>query len=390
MTYQIRPIEPIVLVPLVIECLQHPVDSSTPPPALLPLLTPILQQRFNLLSHHSGPWLHLLNWNRELADKLPMTVQRADLDLEYDGTDRVCYRRLDPETILARVEAKEYGLLLTYLWCMDSEQNATLGLWMLQELRCLEDEDEMSKWSESLQAAEVAYQSANSSSNARTNGKSRTPMPYDAGSTHTDDEDDDSYWNSYDMTPGQSRGRTPAKNSPAPTFLQGGVPNRLPSRSAMNESEYFERYMDVQPALDPYDPEEDSTGQATQQNPGRHLVSLDTSAPRTSAIPNGASVEDHDDAEARDEDDDGSQSLRQPRPTSASSSSSHAQASPHSVAKLEDLAAGHSHAEIGVKQHISTDLKSLYRLAKSAGIEREEFVRIINRELEILPLLDME
>jgi hypothetical protein len=57
---------------------------------------------------------------------------------------------------------------------------------------------------------------------------------------------------------------------------------------------------------------------------------------------------------------------------------------------LEREAESHSQAEIAIKQHISTDIKSLFRLARSAGIEREEFERIIQRELEVLPMLELD
>jgi hypothetical protein len=74
-----------------------------------------------------------------------------------------------------------------------------------------------------------------------------------------------------------------------------------------------------------------------------------------------------------------------PRPMSASSESS--------VEKLEQQAERIEHqaqAEVGIKQHISTDIKSLYRLARSVGISREEFGRIVQTELELLPMMDME
>ena len=43
---------------------------------------------------------------------------------------------------------------------------------------------------------------------------------------------------------------------------------------------------------------------------------------------------------------------------------------------------------MGIKQHISTDIKSLYRLARSAGIDREEFERIVKTELDVIGFMD--
>lgn len=76
--------------------------------------------------------------------------------------------------------------------------------------------------------------------------------------------------------------------------------------------------------------------------------------------------------------------IESPRPSSSASSLS------GSVARLQQQAEDHSQAEVGIKQHISTDIKSLFRLARSAGIERAEFERIVRTELDCLGLMDME
>jgi hypothetical protein len=60
------------------------------------------------------------------------------------------------------------------------------------------------------------------------------------------------------------------------------------------------------------------------------------------------------------------------------------------VEKLEREADRSSQAELAIKQHISTDIKSLFRLARASGIDRQEFERIIQRELEVLPMLERE
>ncbi len=57
------------------------------------------------------------------------------------------------------------------------------------------------------------------------------------------------------------------------------------------------------------------------------------------------------------------------------------------VARLEERADQQSASEIGIRQHIGTTMKSLYRLASSAGMERGEFNRIIQRELETNSIL---
>ena len=46
--------------------------------------------------------------------------------------------------------------------------------------------------------------------------------------------------------------------------------------------------------------------------------------------------------------------------------------------------------EVAIRQHISTSMKSLYRLSKSAGMDREEFASIVQTELSVLSMLDEE
>jgi hypothetical protein len=383
----------------------HSAESSIPPRELPTLVTPILKQRLSLLSgSHEGSWLLLLNWRKDLAVKLPETLEDVDLTQDYRGLDKITYRRMDPETMLARVHASAYDLLPTYLWCMDHENNSTLGSWKLHELRLLEDEDEQKDWSESLEEAEEDFKMKLAKERGGRQPERKTAMDLDPrsgtmgrqDSYQDDDSDSDSYWASYDMTPGQSGGRTPAKASPAPSFLRGGIPNRDPSftrastvNSKTAEDNYFDQYLDVQPALDPYDPSE---AEAVPAQPltqhGRTLVSAfvrdDERANHIQRL-----NQDHD---AIDDDEIGSP-LRQPRPDSSSTSSVHARASSSSVNKLHEKAESQAQAEqaeMAIKTHISTDIKSLYRLAKSAGISREEFSNIVNRELEVLPFMDME
>ena len=53
-----------------------------------------------------------------------------------------------------------------------------------------------------------------------------------------------------------------------------------------------------------------------------------------------------------------------------------------------EIESGNDRAQFGIKQHISTDIKSLFRLAKSAGMDRGEFERIVRTELEVLGLME--
>jgi hypothetical protein len=206
-----------------------------------------------------------------------------------------------------------------------------------------------------------------------------------------DDDDDGSYWAAYDATPNT---RTPAqKRSPAPQ-----TNSRTQIGPTQSELEYFARYAsEVQPALDAHDPDEESpeVGESTLNgNALNYTRTLQTEPLETSNLgPNGydsslpPSYVDGSGEESRTEhiesvDDARHAALNHPRPSSSSSS--------RSVERLEREAANHSQAELAIKQHISTDIKSLFRLARASGIDREEFERIIQRELEVLPLLERD
>ena len=49
-----------------------------------------------------------------------------------------------------------------------------------------------------------------------------------------------------------------------------------------------------------------------------------------------------------------------------------------------------SHVENAVRQHISTQVKSLWRLANGAGLDREEFERVIGLEVQCIGLMDRD
>jgi len=290
--------------------------------------------------------------------------------------EEVQYRRLDPETLHCRFHVEEFNLLPIYLWCMGDGQGGGNG-WRLAELKPLQYQDDGSEWYGSIREAdEVIGRSrhhTDSGVNASAQGVKSEP----------DEDDDSAYWAAYDRTPG----RTPQKRSPAPMHnLNSSV--QLPTTS---ELEYFARYVaEVQPAMDPHDPSEQGLAKGestlngntftTSSREMEHEPQETTSVGPTgceSIVPlerpnltngSGYPVDQNE--------------IVHPRPASSSSS--------RSVDHLEQQAASLSQAEVGIKQHISTDIKSLYRLAKSAGIDRAEFGRIVKTELDMLAMMDLE
>jgi hypothetical protein len=155
--------------------------------------------------------------------------------------------------------------------------------------------------------------------------------------------------------------------------------------------------MEVQPALDAHDPDEEGPAPGESTLNGNSLEfrrgpeqSLETQSNGLSGLNDPTesrkdSLDDNDSNKAEHIeriDDDRFAALAHPRPSSS--------ASTNSVEKLERKAENYTQAELAIKQHISTDMKSLFRLARASGIEREEFERIIKRELEVLPMLEQD
>lgn len=377
------------LLPPLLACLATANASRQPPPALLPLLSPILRQRVQLLA--SEAWLSLLCWDKDIASRLPEVVENlhvephpASGEIEVEDPDQILYRRSDAETLHAKLVLGEYGIAPTYLWCTGGEQG---DRWELSDLRGIRDMDDGTEWFASMsEAADAGFRRKA----ANTNGASAQSAAYlqpEPEPQQQNDEDDDSYWAAYDQTPG---GPTPHKHSPAPPSNP-----RVQIGPTQTELEYFARYAsEVQPAMDPHDPDEAAAapGESTLNGNSFGFAEQSRSEParRLSDTANG--VDQTDDAR-RDSPYDkpehiesvgGAQyeDLNHPRPSSSASS--------NSVQKLEREAHSNSQAELAIKQHISTDMKSLFRLARASGIDREEFERIIKRELEILPLLEQD
>ncbi|USP76934.1 hypothetical protein yc1106_04208 [Curvularia clavata] len=388
------------LLPPLLACLSTAKASKDVPPGLLPLLSPILRQRVQLLS--SNDWLPLLSWDQEVASRLPAAIEKINVEphpssgeIEVEEPDKILYRRSDAETLHARLVLGEYGIIPTYLWCTGGEGGSR---WLLAELRGISDAEDGTEWFASVdEANEAGFR--RKSSTTKSNGvkiQQTAPQPEVAVE---EDEDDGSYWAAYDQTPG----RTPQpRRSPAPVNN-----NRTQVGPTQSELEYFARYAtEVQPALDAHDPDEEGPAAGESTLDGNALSyarqlqtepldtsnlgpgGYDSSMPpaHLNGLTNGNNVHSNDSPVRQEpinqEQDATANALNHPRPSSSASS--------NSVERLERSAESSSQAELAIKQHISTDIKSLFRLARASGIEREEFERIIQRELEILPMLEQE
>ena len=378
--------DPRELLPPLLACLPTAFASPRPPPALLPLLSPILRQRVQYTGGASGAdgWLSLLSWDAGRASKLAGKVEGLQLEahpvsgeLEIEDVEAIQYRRLDEETLHTRLVATEFGLLPVYVWCETDTQGGSGGPgWKLSELRTSEDNDDGAEWHTTMSAANSASKTRQPPPR-QTNG---TSSLHPSSQTPYNDEDDDDYWASYDLTPG----RTPAKHSPAPAsqpFTQS-----RPSQTSTDD-DYYARYASVQPALDAHDPDEAPAAESSQST--LHGNTLLSSSSATAA-----------DADADADDKPAQRSLYPadppalapapvaPRPLSPASTGSS-----KSVERLERhvrTEADLTRAEDGVRRFIGSEVRGLFRLAKSVGMDKDEFDECVRRELEVVGMLEDE
>ncbi|EAW15129.1 uncharacterized protein ACLA_057850 [Aspergillus clavatus NRRL 1] len=377
----ISPPDPHTLLPPLLACLPTAFVSTRPPPALLPLLSPILRQRVQILSSVStsptDSWLRLLCWDVDKAEHLQTLVDRANFEphpvsgeIEVPGDVSIAYKRVDEETLHSQMLLPEFGLKTVYLWCPNDQEGGGPG-WRLAELMPHEGGAETDGvWSSSIGEAN-AQAKEQLVEDALREAENNEQIPSQDSKQEEEADDDDDYWAQYDATPG----RTPNVKTPAPN------PVSSLQRQVTSEASYFSRYADVQPAMDNHDPSEEQSELGPSSLNGDMLASLlrqqvdssnaeETTCPDSHAA-NGASADQAHPA-----------SLSHPRPSSASSTSSDA------IAKLEQEAENQSACEVGVKQHISSNIKSLFRLAKITGISRAEFQSLVKTELEMLDLSD--
>ncbi|RMD44167.1 hypothetical protein DV735_g952, partial [Chaetothyriales sp. CBS 134920] len=357
----IYPPDPQALLPPILACLPTAFASVRPPPALLPLLTPILRQRLQLSLDPRGNWLTLLCWDPSRAESLKDHVENSDCEphpvsgeIEIGEVQSLTYKRLDDETLKCQLVLEEWNFTPIFLWCSGGDEGHG---WKLAEILPGPERDD--SWSASIAEAnesakgrmvDEALQEADAAQSGRAGSISRA---------------EDDYWAQYDQAPSQT-----------PTQQASVAPGRQPT----SDADYYAQYAKVQPALDNDDPDEEiaKTVESKLADPGLG-VGLDVPLYQ----PSRDHVRDTDAAVGADRDT--NVGVLQPVPDSPRSKESS-----ETIARLEDKAERYNASEMGIRQHIGTSMKSMYRLAKSVGMERDEFERIVHRELETLSILDRD
>lgn len=383
MVQYIPPPEYRNLLPPLLACLPTAFVSPRAPPALLPLLSPVLRQRVQLLAATSSSaadsWLPLLCWESEPAKRLVDIVSESAAfelhpvsgEIDFGDVEEISYRRLDEETLQARVIVTDLELTIIYLWCEGDQEGGGNG-WRVSEVRPVEGDTEVSasNWCRTMADADEQAKE-NMMEDAIRQGEDHSAMhgmSNDDTAIHDEQEDDDDdYWAQYDKTPA----RTPApQRSPAVTS------NSNKHVRSTSDNEYFARYAQVQPEMDNDDPSEDrgvigeSTLNGDVMASSTRRASEPDKAPSqdTYALPSGSGAAIADEGISHP-------SASPPR-------------SPATVSRLEQSAESQSMAEVAIKQHVGTSIKSLFRLCRSSGMERSDFDRMVRTELETLSMME--
>ncbi|MCJ1351593.1 MAG: hypothetical protein MMC33_001577 [Icmadophila ericetorum] len=354
--------DPRDLLPPLLACLPIAFVSPRPPPTLFPLLSPILRQKIQFLSSASDStdsWLPLLCWDPLEAQNLSSVVENHPFEphpvsgeIEIEDHEDVQYRRVDEETLQARIGLPDLGLNFIYLWCEENEENGGRG-WRLCEIvpTDVNARPNGREWAPSILKAED--QAKEPLLMEGLNQEASTSNPWFSNPAEEVDISEDDYWALYDDTPG----KTPAQiHSRSPLANSGAFGNK--GLMTTSDADYYAQYAQVQPALDNDDPSE-RTAETESSTLNGNIV--------MDAIANPVASRTYSDH------------LTPPDSSCGTSTT---------VNRLEDSATVHSYIDITVRQHISASIKHLFRLARGTGMEMEEFARVVRTELDALALVE--
>lgn len=377
------------LLPPLLACLPTAFASPRPPPALLPLLSPILRQRVQLLSSTaespSESWLPLLcrePGSAEKYEKLAKIIESDAFELhpvsgEIEFRDvNIRYRRLDEETLQAKVAVADLDLDVIYLWCEGDQEGGGDG-WRVSEVAPLDSGAAFDTWWATVGEAkerageQIVVDALKQSATVRDVPPANGALQTDSA-IGDDDDDDDDYWAQYDNTPA----RTPApKRSPQPVQT-AQMNGRMRTKS---EAEYYAQYAQVQPEMDNDDPSEERNAIRDSSLNGDIMTSSISHASRSDKqeVPSFHAIPDGFRNGAAES------TINQPNASSPT-------LVPDALSRLEDSAELLSNSDVAIRQHISTSIKSLFRLSWSAGMERQEFNRLVRTELDTLGMMGLD
>lgn len=353
-----------------------------------------------LSSSSKDPWLALLTYSPSAAallsiiaksDKFEPHPVSGEVEVDWSSIS-TRYLRVDEETLQAFVGTEEFGIEMKLLWCVGDTEGGGDG-WRIGEVGVIDDEKKTTQLgSASIAEAEALFLKNKSTPTTNT---AISPSPINGDSwQHVEEEedDDDAYWAQYDNTPA----RTPAvKRSPAPDSMRNDTASGVGAGNQNDEDAYYAQYATVQPAMDNHDPDEAAqNGEVESTLGGEDVTSTihrdrdeSTHAWREEIILEPAVIPGRgvSPPSLSPPHINGNEDLAHPRPTSSNGSHS---SGANTIERLERTAEGLDQTENGIRQHIARSTRSLFLLARSAGIDRAEFERVMRREMDMLCMLD--
>ena len=383
----IKPIDPHCALPNLLACLATAAAAKQAPPSLVPLLTPINQQRVKLLaSDGDETWLQQLSprtsdqWASllEIIGKDPFEPHPVSGEIELGFVPAPQYHRADEETTRAKITVPDLEITVIYSWCTEAEAGppGQPDKWRVSEILPGTDVDGDLKWDPSIEVAEENYMSEARSKNSKIQDTRMGPVSdQETGIITTatsQSRDDDGYWDQYDMvaseTPAEQR--SPKSRTPVRQGEMGGhgvVAARELEQNNEDDDAYFGRYDNVQPALDNDDPAQmERKDLQTRFNSNAGEVA---NAFRDAKV--GPLQVVNKDPDGRD---DVLSDLDEPKPTSDHKSE-------ETVVRLEGSATRQSTVELGIRQHVETGVQSMYALWKNMGMRRSDFDNLVKQTL---------
>ncbi|KAF3911062.1 hypothetical protein AA313_de0204268 [Arthrobotrys entomopaga] len=378
--------------------------SPHPPPSLPPLLTPLLRSRLTHLSTTSSNWVTLLTWSSNPSDgeNLHSHLSTQDYYFLHQPPSPATYtlrgfRRLDAETLQCLILIQELEIVILYQFVADDivdEEGSRGDGWKVHDVRISDDEEcftssGISAFVGGIEEAEESYRSRSFSSR------------YDYDSTAVAggrkeeevDDDEDDYWGRYDdedteSSAGDQYEQPPQQNeqqqhrgsfshmhqSPvqlAASMLARRVLHPEEQEEDKEEEEYYARYANVEAVLDKpageIDRRDSISTTHTNHSIGQERVLGDLNTPSTIITIPSAKIS----------------------PTVVNNTAAkNVRLGEKVVGELESAAQVHTQNEVAIQQHVSTTVKSLYRLWKAGGMEAEEFGRFLEREVEVLKVVE--
>ncbi|KAF3482115.1 uncharacterized protein GIQ15_04874 [Arthroderma uncinatum] len=377
-----------LLAPL-LACLPLAFASSRPPPALLALLSPVLRQRVQLLGSGSTSspetWLRLLCWGPRNGAELERIVGEGEEsfephpvsgEIEIPDDITITYKRFDAETLRSCLPLDEFELTVLYVWCPTDQEGGGPG-WRVAEVLPLDAlKDEEDTWVGSIEQANKVVQELAPKEASKAAEPSAKAVASRQEQDEADKDDEDDYWAQYDNV----QSRTPAN----------GAANMAQPQSnghggeQMSDTAYYSQYSNVQPALDNDDPTVDKNDIGDTSLDGSTLDDIFKRQMENIIHQHKAESQSKPSNEERGRQPaDSDIPLSHPRPASASSSNRS-----DAISKLEYSAECQSASEMAIRQHISTNVKSMFRLARASGISRAEYQAMITRELDVLEMME--